>query len=66
MEKMLFEDRGLTEKVTFEQRPEGEEDLGILGEVIQAERTARAKALREKLQEASVAGVQPAAGKNLR
>lgn len=66
MEKMLFEDRGLTEKVTFEQRPEGEEDLGILREVIQAERTARAKALREKLQEASVAGVQPAAGKNPR
>lgn len=40
----------------------GEGGLEILGEVVQAEGTARAKALREKLQEASIAGVQPAAG----
>lgn len=31
MEKVLFEDRGLTEKVTFEQRPEGGGRFGDTG-----------------------------------
>lgn len=59
-------ERGLMEKVTSEQRLEGgreggrEAALGILGEVLQAEGTARAKSLREEQQETSAAGVQQA------
>ena len=67
MEKVLFNvERGLTEKVTFEQRPEAGGSFGDTREVFQAEGTARAKALREEQQEASVAGVQPAAAEKSR
>lgn len=59
MEKVLFKDRRLTEKVTFEQRPEGGGSFEETGASVPG-RTARAKALREDQQEASVAGVQPA------
>lgn len=54
VEKVLFNrDRGPTERVTSEQRPErGWGVLGRLGEVFQAKGTARAKALREEQKEA--------------
>lgn len=47
--------------MTFEQRSEAGGSFGDTKEVFQAEGTARSKALRQEQQEASVAGVQPAA-----
>lgn len=62
MEQVLFyKEGGLTEKVTFEQRPEAGRSFGDSREVSHAEGRAGAKALREEEQEASVAGEQPAA-----
>lgn len=54
MEKVLLrEERGLTEKVTCEQSPKGGGSFGDTGEMLQAEGTVRAKALREEGQEAA-------------
>lgn len=53
MEKVLREERGLTEKVTCEQSPKGGGSFGDTGEMLQAEGTVRAKALREEGQEAA-------------
>lgn len=44
----------------------GEGALGLQGEMFQEEGTARAKALREEQQEASAAGIQPAAAESQR